>query len=90
MRCSAIDLTGRTTLDELAEIMRRSAVVVCNDSGVSHLAAALRVPSVVIFTDSEMARWAPLDGRLHRPVSGSAEQVLFQARRVARRGDAAA
>lgn len=90
MRCSAIDLTGRTTLDELAEIMRRSAVVVCNDTGVSHLAAALHVPSVVIFTDSEMARWAPLDGRLHRPVSGSAEQVLFQARRVARRGDAAA
>jgi len=92
MRCSATDLTGRTTLDELAEILRRSAVVVCNDTGVSHLAAALRVPSVVIFTDSEVARWAPLDGRLHKPVSGSAEQVLFQARRVARRttGDAAA
>jgi len=86
MRSSAIDLTGRTTLDELAEILRRSAVVVCNDTGISHLAAALRVPSVVIFTDSEMARWAPLDGRLHRPVSGSADQVLNQARRVARWG----
>jgi ADP-heptose:LPS heptosyltransferase len=92
MRCTSVDLTGRTTLDELAEILRRSAVVVCNDTGVSHLAAALRVPSVVIFTDSEVARWAPLDGRLHKPVTGSAEQVLFQARRVARRasGDAAA
>lgn len=92
MRCTAIDLTGRTTLDELAEIMRRSAVVVSNDTGMSQLSAALRVPSVVIFTDAEMARWAPLDGRLHKPVSGSAEQVLFQARRVARRaaGDAAA
>ncbi|MFN8620834.1 MAG: glycosyltransferase family 9 protein [Chloroflexota bacterium] len=92
MRCTATDLTGRTTLDELAEIVRRSAVVVCNDTGISHLAAALKVPSVVIFTDSEMARWAPLDGRLHKPVSGSAEQVLSQARRVARRasGDAAA
>jgi ADP-heptose:LPS heptosyltransferase len=90
MRSPAVDLAGRTTLDELAELMRRSALVVCNDTGVSHLAAAMRVPSVVVFTDSELARWASLDRRLHRAVSGSADQVLAQARRVMRVPDDAA
>jgi hypothetical protein len=90
MRCAAIDLTGRTTLDELAEIMRRSSVVICNDTGIAHLATALRAPSVVIVPDSDRSRWASLDGRLHRPVSGSAEQVLHQARRVAGRAREAA
>ena len=32
------------------------------------VAAGLRVPSVVIFRASDMARWAPLDRELHRPV----------------------
>lgn len=91
MRCGAIDLTGRTSLDELAEIMRRSSVVVCDGSGITHLAAALGTPSVVIVPEAERSRWAALDGRLHRPVSGSVEQVLYQVRRVAARArDAAA
>jgi ADP-heptose:LPS heptosyltransferase len=85
MRYPAVDLAGRTSLDELAEILRRSSLLVCNDTGVSHLAAALRIPSVVVFTDSEVARWAPLDRQLHRPVWGPAEQALSQARRLVRR-----
>ena len=84
MQAPAADLTGRTSLDELAAILGRSSLLVCNDTGVSHLAAALRVPSVVVFTDSEMARWAPLDRELHRPVSGPAQHALAHARRLAR------
>jgi ADP-heptose:LPS heptosyltransferase len=84
MRAPAVDLTGRTSLDELAEVLCRSSLLVCNDTGVSHLAAALRVPSVVVFTDSEMARWAPLDRDLHRAVSGPAQHALALARRLAR------
>ncbi len=45
----AIDLTGRTTLLELAAMIRRAKLAVGNDTGPMHLAAALGVPSVVLF-----------------------------------------
>lgn len=77
----AVDLAGKTSLDALAALYRRSALLVCNDTGVSHLAAALGVPSVVVFRTSDKRRWAPLDARLHRPVFGSTRQVVTEARR---------
>jgi lipopolysaccharide heptosyltransferase I len=44
-----IDLAGMTTLSELAELIRRSAISITNDSGPMHLAAALDRPVVSIF-----------------------------------------
>jgi ADP-heptose:LPS heptosyltransferase len=35
---------------------------------VSHIAAGLRLPSVVIFNNADMQRWAPIEARLHRRV----------------------
>jgi lipopolysaccharide heptosyltransferase I len=45
----AVNLAGTTTLDELAALIRRSTIVVTNDSGPMHLAVALNRPVVSIF-----------------------------------------
>jgi len=56
----AIDLTGKTSLLELAAVLRGAAVAVGNDTGPMHLAAALGTKSVVLFSAaSDPALTAP-------------------------------
>jgi len=63
----AVDLTGRTDLPSLAAIFRGAAVVVSNDSGPAHLAAAVGAPVISIFGRKEPGlgpvRWRPLGPR---------------------------
>lgn len=66
MTSKAIDLTGATTLGGLAALVQTARLVVCNDTGLSHVAAAMQTPSVVIASGSDTTRWAPLDHTLHR------------------------
>lgn len=57
----AIDLTGATSLGSLAVLLQRSALLVCNDTGVVHVASAVGARSAIVASGSDVARWAPLD-----------------------------
>jgi heptosyltransferase-3 len=46
-------------LPELSEKLRHCRLFIGHDSGVSHLAAALGVPSVLLFGPTDSAIWAP-------------------------------
>lgn len=56
----AIDLTGRTNLRQLAAVARRASRAIGNDSGPTHLAAAMGCPTVALFgAESDPALCAP-------------------------------
>ena len=56
----AIDLTGRTTIAEVARLAASAALAVGNDTGPMHLATAVGCPSLVLFSaDSDPALTAP-------------------------------
>lgn len=57
----AVDLSGRTSLPELAAVLNGAEQVIGNDTGPLHLAAALDRPLVVLFSaDSDPRLTAPV------------------------------
>ncbi len=54
-----LDVTTRTSVRELVALLRRAALVVCNDSGPMHLAAALSRPLVAPFGPTDPVRTGP-------------------------------
>lgn len=68
MHFPSIDLAGQTSLGAIAVLLSQARLLICNDTGISHLAAALQTQSVVIFSNSDPQRWAPLNQQRHRTV----------------------
>ena len=52
-------LAGRTTLPELAEVLRRASLAVTTDTGAMHLAAALGTPVAALFGPTAPWRTGP-------------------------------
>ncbi len=61
------NLVGRTDLSQLIQSLRQCRLLLTNDTGTMHLAAALGVPTVSIFGSTEPALTGPL-GPHHRVV----------------------
>ncbi|MBN2097656.1 MAG: lipopolysaccharide heptosyltransferase II [Candidatus Omnitrophica bacterium] len=64
LHCAGIDASGKTTVSQLASLIRRCSLFISNDSGPVHIAAALGVPVVAIFGRSQAGlsprRWGPV------------------------------
>ncbi len=56
----AVDLSGKTTLMEVACILSRSRLVICNDSGLMHLAAAVGARLVALFGSTDPVATGPV------------------------------
>lgn len=65
MRAPAVDLVGRTTLGGLTALVDGARLVVTNDTGVRHVAAARGTPCVAVACGSDVRRW-PASGREQR------------------------
>lgn len=57
--CPITNLAGRTALPELVEVLRGARLVVSNDTGPGHIAAALGRPLVMMFSWSNPQRVGP-------------------------------
>ncbi len=55
-----VNLAGKTSLLEACELLRRCCLVICNDSGVQHLAAAVGTPCISLFSCWQIrGKWWP-------------------------------
>jgi heptosyltransferase-2 len=67
MRHQPVFLTGQTDLSQAIEVLSLADVLITNDTGPAHIAAALNRPTLVIF--------GPTDPRTTRPYSPRAEII---------------
>ncbi len=64
MKEKNIDLSAKTSVGDIASILKRSKLFISNDSGPVHIASALKIPAIVIFGRSDAGlspkRWGPI------------------------------
>ncbi len=52
-------LAGRTDPLQLAAVMQTAKLLICSDTGLVHLAVAVKTPSVALFGPTSPSRWGP-------------------------------
>jgi heptosyltransferase-2 len=79
-----LDMTGKTTLGRLAGLLQECRLLISNDSGPVHMADALGIPVVSIFTRNHPGinpqRWRPL-GPQSRVVAPPLQSGIFLAKK---------
>ncbi|CAK8724400.1 heptosyltransferase-3 [Candidatus Electrothrix aarhusensis] len=58
-QCQAVLLAGVLNIRQLAALLGRAALFLCNDSAPMHIAAAMKIPTLAIFGPSKSVETAP-------------------------------
>lgn len=74
---SLVDLIGKTDLPTLAAVLSLAHVVIANDSGAMHLAAAVGAPVVAVFGATNEHHTAPLPAALDAPAPRIATTAVW-------------
>lgn len=77
MSGNAVDLTGRLSLGELGALCEVADLFVGNDTGPTHIAAAVGCPTLAIFGPSDPARSAPFLTKGRVIALGAEDSSLF-------------
>ncbi|MDF2431773.1 MAG: hypothetical protein JWP44_1404 [Mucilaginibacter sp.] len=84
MQKPAINLAGKTSIGAIAILIKDAYALISNCTGVSHIAAAFKTPSIVISMDGEPERWGPINKDIHHTINwlkqADFEQVFEQAK----------
>ncbi len=78
MRNYAISVAGKTNLRELAWCIKRSRLLITNDSAPLHIAGSVGTPSVAIFGPTDYRKYGPREGQgiaIHRELHCSPCEV---------------
>lgn len=82
MSGAAVDLTSKTSLGELVEVLRSATVVVSNETSAVHIGAAVGVPVVCVLGGGHFGRFVPYEievpaGNLKLPICVSEPMACF-------------
>ena len=59
LEVAPLEAVGSTTLRQTMALISRCRLLVCNDSGIMHLAASLQVPLVALFGPQSPVKFGP-------------------------------
>jgi ADP-heptose:LPS heptosyltransferase len=83
----AVQLSGKHILApaspiELSDLLQRTALYIGNDSGPSHLAGFLQIPSIVLYRTTDPAVWGTLGGRSVHVTASDTEEAYRKIARI--------
>ena len=55
------EVLPKLNIGELASVMRKADLLVCNHTGVMHIASAVKTPIAAIFKHGDILRWGPYE-----------------------------
>ncbi len=63
-RHNVINTVGKTSLKELLPIIQNATLILSNDTSISHIAVAFKVPMIVLYKGDHFGRFHPYDSKV--------------------------
>lgn len=62
---NTLNLAGKLTLAELAQVIKQARLFIGVDTGITHLAAATEVPTIALLGATDPVKWTPWPAQYH-------------------------